>query len=373
MQQAGAGRAGAPWLTLALLAVLIIVFCLEVSLGLDQHAEFLQPSLRTLVALGGSNWNLVAGGGEWFRVISAPFLHAGLLHLSLNGIVLLWGGSLLERLMGRAWFAAIYAVSAVTGSLMSLVINPPTVVSVGASGAIMGLMASLFVTSFHFPPGPVRTRLLTAALQVLVPSLLPVFTAITGQRVDFGAHLGGALGGAFMTLVLLLLWPRSEPLPRVRWLAAAIGVAGLVAAMVAAWNVHGSFVKAQHDMELQAMLVPDSEFPRSDAEWKAQVDKLAARYPHDPRPRLYRGITLLEAGDLAGAERELRAGLGDAQTFKDVLPPQVEALLRTNLATTLNANRQTAEAKAIAQPICQPDRAELRSLSSRLRRLGLCD
>jgi rhomboid protease GluP len=373
MQQAGAGRAGAPWLTLALLAVMIIVFCLELSLGFDQHAGLLQPGLRTLVALGGSNWNLVAGGGEWFRLISAPFLHANLLHLSLNGLVLLWGGSLLERLLGRAWFAAIYAISTVTGGLMSLAINPPTVVSVGASGAIMGVMASLFVASFHFPPGPVRTRLLTAALQVLVPSLLPVFTAITGQRVDFGAHLGGTLGGAFVTLVLLLLWPRSQPLPRLRWLAAAIGVAGLITAAVAAWNVHGSFVKAQHELELQAMLIPDSQFPRTDAEWKAQVDNLAARYPHDPRPRLYRGITLLDAGDLAGAERELRAGLADAQTFKDVLPPQVEALLRTNLASTLNANRQTAEAKSIAEPVCRPDRAETRSLRSRLRRLGLCE
>jgi rhomboid protease GluP len=373
MQQADAGKAGAPWLTLALLAVLIIVFCLELTLGFDQHTGLLQPSQRTLAALGGSNRNLVAGG-EWFRVISAPFLHANLLHLSVYGLALLCGGSVLERLLGRAWFAAIYTTSTVTGGLMSLAINSPTAVSVGASGAIMGVMASLFVASLHFPPGPARTRLLTAALMVLVlSSLVPVFTAITGQRVDFGAHLGGTLGGAFTTLVLLLLWPRSESLPRLRWLAAAIGAAGLITAAVSAWNVHGSFVKAQHEMELQAMLIPDSQFPRTDAEWKAQVDNLAARYPHDPRPRLYRGITLLDAGDLAGAERELRDGLGDAQTFKDVLPPQVEALLRTNLASTLNANRQTAEAKSIAEPVCRPDRAETRSLRSRLRRLGLCE
>jgi rhomboid protease GluP len=373
MEQARAGEAGAPWLTLALLAVLIIAFCFELGLGFDQHAGFLQPSLRTLVALGGSNWTLVAGDGEWFRVISAPFLHANLLHLSLNGLVLLWGGSILERMLGRAWFAAIYAVSSITGGLMSLAVNPPTVVSVGASGALMGLMASLFVTSFHFPAGPLRTRLRTAALQVLVPSLLPVFTAITGQRVDFGAHLGGALGGALMALVMLGLWPRSERWPRLRWLAAAIGVVGMVAVMVTAWKVHGSFVKAQRDVELQAMLIPASQFPNSEADWKAHIDDLAARYPHDPRPRLFRGITLLDAGDLAGAERELRAGLDDAQTFKDLLPPQVEALLRTNLATTLNAARQTAEAKAVAEPVCRRETAETRSLRSRLKRLGLCD
>ncbi|MBO0751144.1 MAG: rhomboid family intramembrane serine protease [Bradyrhizobiaceae bacterium] len=373
MEQARAGEAGAPWLTLALLAVLIIVFFFEVGVGLDPNTGFLQPSLHTLVALGGSNWNLVVGGGEWFRVISAPFLHAGLLHLALNGLVLLWGGSFLERLLGRAWFAAIYAVSSVSGGLMSLAVNPPTVVSVGASGALMGLMASLFVTSFHFPPGPVRTRLLTAALQVLVPSLIPVFTAITGQRVDFGAHLGGALGGAVMALVLLGVWPRSERWPRLQWLAAAIAVAGFLAVMVTAWKVHGSFTKARRDLELQAMLIPDNQFPRSDADWKAKVDELVARYPHDPRPRLFRGITLLDAGDLVGAERELRAGLDDVPTFQDVLPPQVEALLRTNLASALSAEQNTTEAKAIAEPVCRRDTAETRSLRSRLRRLGLCD
>jgi rhomboid protease GluP len=373
MEEAGAGKAGPPWLTLTLLTALVVVFCIELLLGFDTPTGWLQPSVRTLVALGGSNRRLVAEHGEWYRLVSAPFLHGGLIHLGLNGLVLLWGGSLLERMLGRAWFAAIYAVSAVTGVLVSLAINEPSVVSVGASGALMGLMAGLFVASFHFPPGPVRSRLWSASLEVLVPSMIPVFTSLTGQRVDFGAHLGGALGGAMMALILLGNWPSAERLPRLQRLAAAIGVTGLVAAVVTVGKVTESFFKARHDVELQATLIPNSELPRTDEQWKAKMDALGTRYPHDPRPRLVRGITMLDARDSAGAERELRTGLADWEALKELLPPRVEALLRTNLAIALDDNRQKPEAKAVATPVCRLDTAENRPTRMRLKSMGLCD
>jgi rhomboid protease GluP len=373
MEKAGAGKAGPPWLTFALLTALVVVFCIELLAGFDAPTGLLQPSVRTLAALGGSNRNLIVDQGEWFRVASAPFLHGGLIHLALNGLVLAWGGSLLERMLGRPWFAAIYAVSAVTGVLMSLVINAPSVVSVGASGALMGLMAGLFVTSFHFPPGPVRARLRSASLQVLVPSMIPVFTSLTGQRVDFGAHLGGAAGGALVALILLANWPAAERLPRLRGLAAAIGLAGLVAAVVTVGKVAEAFLKARRDIELRAMLIPSSQVPRTDEQWKMQVDALAARYPHDPRPRLFRGISMLEARDSAGAERELRAALADAETLKDLLTPQLEALVRTNLAIALSDAGKKAEAKQLAAPVCRVDTAENRSMRTRLKRIGVCD
>jgi rhomboid protease GluP len=373
MEKVSAGRAEAPWLTFALLSALVIVFFIELLAGFDAPTGLLQPSVRTLVALGGSNRTLIVDSGEWYRMVSAPFLHGGLIHIGLNGLVLVWGGSLLERMLGRAWFAAIYAVSAVTGVLVSLAINEASVVSVGASGALMGLMAGLFVTSFHFPAGPLRSRLRTASLEVLIPSMIPVFTSLTGQRVDFGAHLGGALGGALMALILLGNWPAAERLPRLRQLAAAIGAAGLVAAVITAGKVADSFRRTQHQIELQAMLIPNSELPHSDEQMKAKAESLAARYPRDPRLRLFRGAAMLDARDSAGAERELRAGLDDAETFKDLLPPRVEALLRTNLAIALDDNRKKTEAKAIADPVCRVDTAENRPTRMRLKSMGLCD
>jgi rhomboid protease GluP len=382
MEDTAAGRAGLPWLTLALLAALIAVFAAEVAPGLDPPsgpAGFLEPSLRTLSALGGSNWTLVVERGEWWRLVSAPFLHLNLLHLALNGLVLLWGGWLVERTLGRAWFAAIYAVSAVCGVVVSLAINPPSVVSVGASGALMGLMASLFVASFHFEPGPVRARLRITAMQVLIPSLIPI--GITGGRVDIGAHIGGALGGALMALILVGHWPAAARRPGLQWFAAAIGLAGLTAAAVTAGKAGSAFLKAQHETAVRALLIPNSQLPRTDGEWKAQAAALADRYPRDPRPRLFRGATLLDAGDLAGAERELRAGLADVEMFGELLPPQVETLLRTNLAVGLYGDGRRGEAragardeaKAIAAPVCRLDTAESRAVRTRLRRMGVCE
>jgi rhomboid protease GluP len=375
MELAGAGEkpASHPWLTFGLLAALVAGFCCEVAFGLDPTTGLLQPSVRTLAAMGGSNRTLVVGSGEWYRVISAPFLHAGLIHLSLNGFVLLWAGPVLEGLLGRAWLAAIYGVSAVAGVIMSMALSPTSVVSVGASGALMGLLATLFVVSFHFMPGLLRTRLQTAALQVLLPSLIPLAPTVTGQHVDYGAHLGGILGGALMGLILLGNWPDTERLPRLRWLAAGIGAAGLAATLVTAVMVANSVIKIRHDVDLRATLIPNGQLPRTDAEMKSQSESLAARYPHDPRPRLFRGMAMLDAGDSAGAERELRAGLTDAEAMKNLLPPRVEALLRTNLAMALYGNRQTAEARTIAAPVCQLDTAESRPMRSPLKSIGICD
>jgi rhomboid protease GluP len=373
---AAAKPSGPPWLTFALLAAMIGVFACELTFGLDPPADLLQPSVRTLAAMGASNWTLVVDNGEWHRMIAATFLHGSLLHLALNGLVLLWAGSLLERAVGRAWYSVIYAVSGVAGSAASLALNPPLVVSVGASGALMGVVASLFVVSFHFARGDLRGYLQSVALRVLIPSLLPIIP-MGGMRVDFGAHIGGALGGAVAGLIVLVLWPRREAVPRARGLAAAVGLAGLAAVVVTAWKVEASFVKTQLETAVKPMLIPNSQLPRSDADMKAQVDSLAARYPHDPRPRLFRGSALIEAGEFAGAERELRAGLAGAETFREVLPPQLERMVRTNLAIAVIGNKQSAdakaEAKAIAEPVCRVESVDNRPLRTRLKRLNLCD
>jgi rhomboid protease GluP len=373
MEEPGVSKAGPPWLTYALLAAIIGVFIGELAFGLDEPDGMLQPSIRTLAAMGASNYTFVVTNGEWYRVFAAPFLHGSLIHVALNGLVLLWAGPLLERAAGRAWFAAIYVVSGVAGVAMSLAVNPATVVSVGASGALMGVVASLFIVSFHFVPGELRSYLQSVAVRVLVPSLLPVAVSVTGQRVDFGAHLGGAIGGAVTGLLALALWQRTEALPRARWLAGAVGLAGLAATVATGWKVEAAFLKAHRKSAVEALLIPDSQFPRTEADWKTQVDTLAARYPRDPRPRLFRGIALIDGGDLAAAERELRAGLADAQTFRELLPPQIERLLRTNLATALHGNGKKAEAQTIAEPVCRVDSNDTRSLRTRLKRLGLCD
>ena len=199
------------YVTYALLAILVAAFVAECAFALGPLKGSLQPSITTLEALGGLYWTRIVESGEWYRLLSATFLHGDLTHLLLNGFVLFYAGRRLEWVIGHAWFAAIYLISAVCGSVASLAINPHNLVGVGASGAIMGILGASVISSLHFAAGPTRTRLQVTAAQVLIPLLLPIWTTTrSGMLIDFGGHLGGAIGGALVAALMLLLWPRSH-------------------------------------------------------------------------------------------------------------------------------------------------------------------
>jgi rhomboid protease GluP len=256
-------------------------------------------------------------------------------------------GRVLEPLIGRAWFGAVYAISALAGSLLSLVLNPPLVVAVGASGAIMGLFATMLVIGLHFPVGAVRSRLHREAIYVLIPSLLPLSGTLNGHKVDYGAHLGGAVGGAVAGLVLLAIWSQSERLPALRRMAAAIGIAGIVGLAYPAMFVPQNY----HRTAFATHLIPPDKLPKTNTDIGLHATELIAQYPHDPRPRFFRAAELLDARDPLGAEREAGAGLAEEDSWRPLLPPQFGANLRVVLALALNGDRRE-EALRTARPAC---------------------
>jgi len=132
--------------------------------------------------------------GEWWRLVTSLFLHGSLLHLVFNMLALWQVGVLVERLFGSARFIALYAIAGVCGSIASVMWNPH-VNSVGASGAIFGLIGGLFAfmrrENSGVPPTVVRD---------LRGSLLPflVFSLVAGfayPHTDNAAHIGGLVGG----------------------------------------------------------------------------------------------------------------------------------------------------------------------------------
>ena len=222
-----------PWLTFALLAILIALFALE-NLFVVTPSVRLTPSSATLLALGGLTRQAAFAGREWFRLFTAPLLHVSPAHLVGNGVALLLGGWLLERLVGRLWFFALFFIAALGGSLMSLAIAPPNIVSVGASGALVGIFAALFVLSFHMPTGTAtRIRLQISSLGVLIPSLLPLFS-VSADQMDYGAHFGGALSGTAVAGLLLISWPQTERIPQLQKVAAAVSIIGTILFMASA-------------------------------------------------------------------------------------------------------------------------------------------
>ena len=335
-----------PWLTIGLLTVLILIFIVENRFPVTPGGR-LAPSVPTLFAFGALSRTAVLSGGEWYRLFTAPLLHANLAHITGNGVALLLGGFLLERLVGRVWYFAIFAIGALTGSLVSLAMGPPQLISVGASGALMGMFAALFVSALRLPSGThARWMLQLNSLRILIPSLLPLFSSGSVAHIDYGAHLGGALGGAAVGGLLLTRWPETARIPQARMFAAATAIMGAVLFAASA------AVAAAHFPTYDVALIPQAEVPKTVADIQARAATLAARYPDDPRAHMYLSKVLADARDYAGAERELRLALAEAQAHSQIFAPRLELSIRGLLAELLADQGRVDEAKDLAGPTC---------------------
>ena len=340
---------GRPLVTYALLALLAVLFACEQVFGLDATGGSMTPSIRSLVALGGVSRTLVVDLGEWWRIFTAPLLHGGFLHLAFNGLALFLVGRLLERLVGPAWFAGLFAVSAIGGSLMSLMVNPANIVGIGASGGIVGLFAASLVVAIRVPSGILRTRLVAGAIQSLIPALIPFLNAATsGAQIDYGAHFGGAVAGVLAAFAMLPLWPADRPRPRLEGLAALVAAAFFAVAA-------GSLLPIVHNYRQQSLLAPD--IPADRAAQMARADDLVRDYPHDPRARLVRAIKALRSNDVAGAQEDLRAGLSETELLQKALAPDTEHWIRALLAATLAEEGKADEGRDIARPVCASEKS----------------
>jgi membrane associated rhomboid family serine protease len=142
----------------------------------------------------GSNVGQLTLGGQWWRLLTSMFLHGSLLHLLFNMVTLWQAGQLVERLFGTARFLALYVVAGLCGSLASVLWNPH-VNSVGASGAIFGIIGGLLAFMQHKNSGVPPT-----VVKDLRGSLLPflafnLFAGYIYPHTDNAAHIGGLIGG----------------------------------------------------------------------------------------------------------------------------------------------------------------------------------
>jgi rhomboid protease GluP len=335
-----------PFCTVGLVALLTAIFFLEFRfsptpgspLAIDGHA---------FVALGGVGRTFVFAHHEWWRFFTAPWLHGGVDHLAGNAITLVVAGTMLERLIGRAWLAAAFFVGAWGGSIGSLALSGPNVVvSLGASGAIMGLVALLFTLSFHSEATGRARRYRRVALGTMIPALLPS-VAHNGVQIDIGAHFGGAAAGTAVGFLLLVIWPETgvRP-PHVR---AAIGTALVGVALTI-----GSFLIATTDYpayaEMGSSLAPTATLQSLTAE--NRTDELVRLYPHDPAARLARASQLVQSGDDGSAVEELRVALDERDALTIFYTPQLHQDLQAFLAVILDHDHRSDEARTAAAELC---------------------
>jgi rhomboid protease GluP len=356
-----------PRLTLALMAALALIYLAELGFPVEPPTAPLEPGIRTLIALGGLQYLRVVEQGEWWRMFTGPLLHANLMHIALNCVALLLAGAVLERAVGRLWLAALFVIGALGGACGSLLVNPHNMVTVGASGAIMGLFAAVLVISFHYTSGRDRVSLQRRAIQILIPSLLPLASAASATtKVDYGAHIGGAIAGAIAAFFLLMFWRTSDPHPRFRPVAIAviaIGALGMLAGGVAAPMKFRFWTAVAHLIPPDRVPKKDSDINEASARWALE------KYPDDPRSHFYEAIVLIRQNELTGAERELRATLSDQFVMKEVLTPAFNTYVQGMLALVLSDEQRPVEAKQAAAPACQATSAPL---FAKLQAAGLC-
>ena len=161
----------------------------------------------------------VAQGG-WWRLITAAFLHASILHIGFNMYVLYAIGSHVEQYLGRARFLALYFVAGLAGSAGALVLTP-LAVTVGASGAIFGILGAWLIIEWQ-----TTGRLAGNAMTWIVINLALSFAI---ANISIGGHVGGLIGGILVTLSFAN-WGRSHAAYGKIGVA---GFAGLVAVAVA--------------------------------------------------------------------------------------------------------------------------------------------
>jgi membrane associated rhomboid family serine protease len=159
----------------------------------------------------------IAFGGEWWRLITAAFLHAGLLHILFNMYALYLLGPAVERVLGTGRFLILYLVAALGGSAASYAFSAPATLSVGASGAIFGLMGALLVVGRRFRRD-VTEVLVLLGVNLAIGFFLP--------SIDWRAHLGGAVAGALAAAVFAYA-PRQN-----RTLWQALGILAILLGIV---------------------------------------------------------------------------------------------------------------------------------------------
>lgn len=210
-----------PVATIVLIALNVLAFVGELASG-----STLGSGGGGRVVVDGGLYGPFVADGEWYRLVTGGFLHSGLMHLALNMFFIWVLGGMLEPVLGRARFVALYMTALLSGALGVMVLEP-NALTVGASGAAFGLLGAAIVEARARGIDIWASGLgLTAAINFGITFVLP--------GISIGGHLGGFIGG--LAVGALYRAVDGARLPRAVGLVAcvALAVAVAVGAVVAA-------------------------------------------------------------------------------------------------------------------------------------------
>ncbi len=223
-------RTPVPWALYTVVGLNALVWVVSVLAGLSAT----QPLPAQLFQWGANSAWAVVRDHEYWRLLTATLLHAGFLHLALNLFALWQAGRQVCRWYGNGGFALVYVAAALVGSGLSLHFSAQQLVSVGASGAVFGVLGAFVVTIWRhrgrFPSSRATSLLLSQGLFLLYM----LSQGFTQRGIDNAAHVGGLLAGGLLAALLpQVVDPVSAAGRHKRYAAGAAGALAVVVALVA--------------------------------------------------------------------------------------------------------------------------------------------
>jgi len=185
------------WVTYSIIAINVLIWLFTLTKG----ANFISTPGDKLLLWGGNAASEVQKG-EWWRLLSAMFLHSGFMHLGMNMLGLYSAGVMVERIYGQRLFLIIYITSGLMGSALSLHYSAQQAVSVGASGAVFGVAGALLAAVFQYRdslPKVFSKQIMNGLAFFVIYSLVQGFSK---GGIDNAAHVGGLLGGCLAAFIL---------------------------------------------------------------------------------------------------------------------------------------------------------------------------
>ncbi len=370
--QAGYGVADfkAPWLSILLMVIFVLVFAAETVFAIVPGSVALSPTNMTLDAFGVlSPRHLLSG--QWYRIFISPFLHVSLIQLIYDCEFIVLSGVIIEKMVGRAWTACIFSFGVVAGSVGALMDSPPWMLSAGASGGIMAMLAAASVLTFRLPAGLVRSMSLYRAVIFLLVYYVIVGLLAPAWLNSAGGAIGGAVTGAALGLLLRQYWCVGNALPDYRGSAAVLATTLALTFLVSAFGV----ASAYQSYPAATAMIPEADTRQPAKAMMGISEYFLTTYPRDPRSHYWDAMARFAQKDLTGAEQSLRAAMHLVDIYPGWSDPPFRALLQAQLARMAYMDGRVTEAKVIAREACAatgPAAADP-SIWAEVARFRLCD
>ncbi len=172
-----------------------------VCLAANDPGKYYPGALHADCLASGGNWVAGVSSGSWWQVVTSIFTHLAFLHLAVNMVSLYVIGPIIERVLGRTRFLATYAVSGLAGSASVMWLTSPDAATVGASGALFGLMGALLLLAYKAKGNVVQVLVVLGANVA--------FTLFSVGTISWQGHFGGLAGG-LLAAWLIAYAPRAH-------------------------------------------------------------------------------------------------------------------------------------------------------------------